>query len=88
MEFMPTDLNHLLKHKIDFSERNLLRLTYNTLCGLAFLHEANVIHRDIKAANILISTDCNVKICDFGLSRSMPETLSDFAGCNSIAVRE
>jgi serine/threonine protein kinase len=39
---------------------------------MAFLHLSNIIHRDVKPANILISSDCNVKLCDFGLSRSLP----------------
>jgi len=36
------------------------------------MHSANVIHRDIKPANILVDSQCQVKICDFGLSRSQP----------------
>lgn len=34
-----------------------------------YIHSANVIHRDIKTRNLLINADCNIKICDFGLSR-------------------
>lgn len=42
------------------------------LLSVSFIHMANVMHRDIKPANILISANCEVKICDFGLARSMP----------------
>jgi mitogen-activated protein kinase 1/3 len=35
------------------------------------MHSAKIIHRDIKPSNILINEDCSIKICDFGLSRSI-----------------
>jgi serine/threonine protein kinase len=35
------------------------------------MHSAKVLHRDFKPANILINEDCSVKICDFGLARSL-----------------
>ena len=41
------------------------------LCGIKYLHSAKILHRDIKPANILINEDCSIKICDFGLSRSI-----------------
>ena len=44
---------------------------YNILVGLKFLHSAGVLHRDIKTANILLNEDCSIKICDFGLSRTI-----------------
>ena len=31
----------------------------------------NIIHRDIKPANILVNSDCNIKLCDFGLARTI-----------------
>ena len=71
MEFIDTDLDQLLKHKIDFSEHHLIKIVYNSLCAMSFLHLANIIHRDVKPANILIMSDCNVKLCDFGLSRTL-----------------
>ena len=37
---------------------------------MAFLHEANVMHRDIKPNNLLINTNLDVKIGDFGLART------------------
>jgi len=44
---------------------------YNLFCAVRYLHSANVLHRDLKPANILVNEDCSVKICDFGLARSI-----------------
>ena len=41
------------------------------LCAVKYLHESNVIHRDLKPANILINEDCSIKLCDYGLARSI-----------------
>lgn len=38
---------------------------------MKYLHSSNVLHRDLKPANILVNEDCSVKICDFGLARSI-----------------
>ena len=38
---------------------------------MSFIHFTNVIHRDIKPGNLLLTSNCGIKICDFGLSRSI-----------------
>ena len=46
-----------------------------TKLSIKYLHSANIIHRDLKPANVLInSKGLAVKICDFGLSRTVEET--------------
>ena len=37
--------------------------------GIAHLHEQNIIHGDLKGANVLVFNGPTVKICDFGLSK-------------------
>ncbi|KAF9164329.1 hypothetical protein DFQ26_001575 [Actinomortierella ambigua] len=55
------------QEKIDWDFNN--RITQEVACGLAFLHSKNIIHRDIKSANILLTRHLEVKIGDFGGSR-------------------
>lgn len=48
------------------------------LDGLSYLHEQNVVHRDLKCANLLLTHDANLKIVDFGSSKLVNDlTLKD-----------
>jgi len=71
MEYAQSDLKKLLKSPIHLEMIHIQTLVYNILLGLKYIHSADVLHRDLKPANVLINEDCSVKICDFGLARSI-----------------
>eukprot|EP00727_Mastigamoeba_balamuthi_P002535 m51a1_g12279 putative protein kinase domain containing protein (793) ;mRNA; f:233982-237061 len=51
------------------SEPQLAYVVSETLKGLAYLHSMNIIHHDIKAGNILLTDEAQVKLADFGVSQ-------------------
>jgi len=53
---------------------------YQILCGLKYIHSANVLHRDLKPGNLLVNADCELKICDFGLARGFSVDPEENAG--------
>lgn len=52
-----------------FEETVVSSLTRQTLAGLAYLHREGILHRDLKADNILLDLDGTCKISDFGISK-------------------
>lgn len=71
LELAESDLKKVIKSAIHLQIKHIQTVVYNLLCAVKYLHSANVIHRDLKPANVLVNEDCSVKICDFGLARSI-----------------
>jgi hypothetical protein len=58
------------KHRSDFTEEDLLGLTLPLLDGLAVVHKAGYLHRDLKPGNIFIREDGSPVLLDFGAARN------------------
>lgn len=54
-----------------FEERYIGLIAREILMALSSVHKLGVIHRDIKAANILITNEGNVQLCDFGVAAQL-----------------
>ncbi|XP_050310348.1 serine/threonine-protein kinase pelle-like [Anthonomus grandis grandis] len=67
-----------------------VKIALGTARGVAHLHTAfdpPMVHRDVKSTNILFSANGNVKVCDYGISKLLPNgvTLIDDSPCGTIA---
>ncbi|XP_011101450.1 serine/threonine-protein kinase STY8-like [Sesamum indicum] len=70
-EYMPGGslYEYLHKHHLVLKLPQLLKFAIDVCKGMEYLHQKNVIHRDLKTANLLMDT-CNVvKVADFGVAR-------------------
>ncbi|KAL3232880.1 Serine/threonine-protein kinase STE7 [Nakaseomyces bracarensis] len=61
------------------------RIAYSVLNGLNYLYENyKIIHRDIKPSNVLINSKGQIKLCDFGVSRKLNNSIADtFVGTST-----
>uniref|UniRef100_A0A665WJM3 non-specific serine/threonine protein kinase n=1 Tax=Echeneis naucrates TaxID=173247 RepID=A0A665WJM3_ECHNA len=67
MEYCLGSASDLLEvHKKPLQELEIAAITHGALQGLAYLHSHNMIHRDVKAGNILLTEPGLVKLADFG----------------------
>ncbi|NXQ61354.1 MK15 kinase, partial [Anthoscopus minutus] len=70
-ESMETDLHAVIKKGNLLKDIHKCYILYQLLKATKFIHSGNVIHRDQKPSNVLLDAECCVKLCDFGLARSL-----------------
>uniref|UniRef100_A0A0E0B3L1 Protein kinase domain-containing protein n=1 Tax=Oryza glumipatula TaxID=40148 RepID=A0A0E0B3L1_9ORYZ len=85
MEYVGPSLSAALAEHVErhggegYAEATVRRIMRQLLTGAAAMHERRIIHRDIKANNILVGGDGDVvKICDFGLAMSTAEAAAPY----------
>lgn len=84
-ELIDYDLAKVIHSTVQFSEFHIKYFLYQILCGLKYIHSAEVIHRDLKPGNILCTVNGTLKICDFGLARGIaPQFLSHRFGSHQM----
>ena len=53
------------------SEKEYKSLVYQMLCGMAYMHSIDILHRDIKPQNIFLNKNLILKLADFGMSKAL-----------------
>jgi len=86
MEYMNGgSLDLALKQEGKIPEKYTRKITYAVLRGLSYLRERHqIIHRDVKPSNILVNSQGEIKICDFGVSGQLIDSMANsFVGTRS-----
>jgi len=69
-EYMETDLHAVIRANI-LEEIHKHYIMYQGFKALMYMHSADLVHRDMKPSNLLLNSECLMKVADFGLARSL-----------------
>lgn len=91
MEYMDgRSLDWLLTRTRRINEEIIGKITTSVIQGLVYLKDRlNIMHRDIKPSNILVNSDGHIKICDFGVSGHLIDSIAQsFVGTKQYMAPE
>jgi len=75
-EYMETDLHAVIRANI-LEEIHKQYIMYQSFKALMYMHSAELVHRDMKPSNLLLNSECLMKVADFGLARSLLDDSKD-----------
>jgi mitogen-activated protein kinase 15 len=87
-EYFPANLYTVIRAKI-LTSQHIKFITYQLLKILKYIHSAGIIHRNLKPSNILITPECQIKLDDFSLAKSIITKEDDYLSniTDYIAIR-
>ncbi|XP_018421420.1 PREDICTED: testis-specific serine/threonine-protein kinase 6 [Nanorana parkeri] len=85
MELCFTDLLKVIEDNGRLTEAKAKSLFQQIVCAMSYLHHNQIVHRDLKCENILLTEDHKVKITDFNFGKLLDSTDLSTTYCGSVA---
>lgn len=83
-----TNLHRVIYSGHPLSDAHIQYILWQAFRALRYLHQAGVVHRDMKPTNLLLNRDCELALADFGLARHMGHSSAAFAADSPSATAD